>query len=276
MKKLEIGQYWHRLEDGMEWIVCKEIAGDYFSCECTKQATIWVISEVGHWNYEELIECGYVLGRHPDNIEAAPEWLTLAECKPCVGDVLEYLMGGEIIAYKVSNILDNSVRFGEYTRFRLSDTFKGWRVKSRAAQPEAWQPKEGELVWVKGRKNQGIIFHSPTKGKVVEFEGCLYTAWKHSEHSTTLTNEPLLFLELEPYTDQDKNIDFSKAGQWVKCGDKMIKVTVNEDSNSFWGEHLGGWDSYKFSKDLNWKLLTPEQMKPLLDAYNALTESQND
>ena len=70
-------------------------------------------------------------------------------------------------------------------------------------QPE-WQPKEGELVWVKGLKNAGSIFHKPTKGKIVEFEGSLFAAWKHSEYNTKLTNEPILLVDIEPYTGQDK------------------------------------------------------------------------
>ena len=211
MKKLEIGQYWHRLEDGMEWIVCKEIAGDYFSCECTKQATIWVISEVGHWNYEELIECGYVLGRHPDNVEHKAEW----------------------------------------------------------------QPKEGELVWILDHKPSTNYF-TPCKGQVIRSvdDGDIWIGYKNK--SRQLVCRYLKNITIEPYADQDKKIDFSVAGQWVKCGDNIVKVILNEDSHCFWGEYLGGVNSHKFSKDLTWQILTPEQINPILDAIKALTESQND
>jgi len=82
--------------------------------------------------------------------------------------------------------------------------------------------------------------------------------------------------ELEPYTSQDAKIDFSIAGQWVKCGDNIIKVILNDEARCFWGEYLGGVATYKFSKDLKWQLLTLEQVQPLLDAIAALTENQSD
>lgn len=217
MRKLEVGQYWHNLKNNKELLVSAEIAESVvcrYACEVTKYETMQTeVGEKYYLKYDDVINLGYVLGRHPDNIEQ-------------------------------------------------------------------WQPKEGDLVWVKGRKNQGNIFHSPTKGKIVEFEGSLYAAWKSSKHSTTLTNEPLLFLEIEPYADQDKKIDFSKAGQWLYNKRKgIVKTTGMCDELKFTGiDLLSGKYRYSYPDYNNghWKLLTPEQVQPLLDAIKGLTESQSD
>ena len=71
MNKLKVGQYWHHPENGNEWLVGKKMQGAYFVCECTKEGGTWAFSEIEYWDSDEFNATGYVLGRHPDNIEAA-------------------------------------------------------------------------------------------------------------------------------------------------------------------------------------------------------------
>ena len=166
MKKLEVGQYWHNLKNNKELLVSAEIAESVvcrYACEVTKYETMQTeVGEKYYLKYDDVINLGYVLGRHPDNIEQ-------------------------------------------------------------------WQPKEGDLVW-----------NSRLKMPCRVFVGCYSNSlrWAGCELKTGDWHSSSDFEDCEPYADQDKKIDFIVEGQWVKFGDHIIKVTVNEDSNSFWGEHL--------------------------------------
>jgi hypothetical protein len=201
--KLEVGQYWHHPESGIEWEVTKLDKGVVFlyHCKCTKAGGIWLLGEISKWDIKNIISCGYALGRHPDNIETE------------------------------------------------------------------WQPKEGELVWNAIHKLKCRVFDG-VYSEGLRWAGCdLRTGDWHSSSD---------FDGCEPYTNQDAKIDFSKTGQWLKCGDNIVEVIIDCDSHCFYGEYLGGVTSCKFSKDLRWKLLTSEQMQPLLDAIAALMESRSD
>jgi len=258
--KLEVGQYWHHPENGAEWLVGKKTQGAYFVCECTKEGGIWAFSEIESWDLDELNHIGYVLGRHPDNIEAAPEWLTLAECKPGVGDVLELILDDkEVIEKKVSQILDGVVYFGAFSFLPLSNVNKFCRVKSRAPKPEQWQPKEGELVWNSMLKMKCRVFID-IYSDALRWAGCdLKTGDWHSSSD---------FEGCEPYTNQDKpSIDFSVAGQWITDGE-VTCMTAGEiyGDEDFWAYVLGDMKTQcHYKKYLNWQLLTPEQMRPILE-----------
>lgn len=195
--------------------------------------------------------------------DTAPEWLTLAECEPCVGDVLEWLHECQLWDKRVSSITNGLVYFGGSQGYLLGSDVKQWLVKSRAAQPEQWQPKEGELVWSKGNKIKmkahynfnGNVFYTGEKGYI---GGGVF--------------------EIEPYANQDAKIDFSIAGQWVRCGNTIVQTSGTHDKGHVYVYFLGDGlnEAKKVSKLFKWQLLTPEQMKPLLDAYSAITESQSD
>jgi hypothetical protein len=136
---------------------------------------------------------------------------------------------------------------------------------------ETWQPKEGELVWVKDHHENW-----EGKGRIIQMTCGDMLAVVYYSYTWIVLNLTCNVLDLEPYTDQDKKIDFSKVGQWLKCGDNIVEVIIDCDSHCFYGEYLGSVTSCKFSKDLKWKLLTSEQMQPLLDAIAALKESRSD
>ena len=194
--KLEVGQYWHHPENGNEWLVGEKTQGTYFVCECTKEGGIWAFSEIESWDLDEFNHSGYVLGRHPDNIEAA--------------------------------------------------------------KPEQWQPKEGELLWHKFFKFKVIFLYmanalGDTKCPIVQ--DC-----DSDKHVCVMS-------ELEPYDNQDTKIDFSVAGQWVRNDSNVVLITTGEtDELIFYGFNPRNGAECKFRSDLfNWQLLTPEQMKPILE-----------
>ena len=84
--------------------------------------------------------------------------------------------------------------------------------------------------------------------------------------------------ELEPYANQDAKIDFSIAGQWVRVGNTIVQTSGTHDKGHIYVYFLGDGlnEAKKVSKLFKWQLLTAAQMKPLLDAYSAITESQSD
>jgi hypothetical protein len=137
---------------------------------------------------------------------------------------------------------------------------------------ETWQPKEGDLVWHKFFEAKVKFLYmgnnlGDTKFPIVE--DC-----ELGKHIVTLS-------ELEPYTGQDKKIDFSIPEQWLKCNKTIIKTSGRYckmgGNISFGGCYLGqdGTD-YDFSDRPNWQLLTAEQMRPILEAHKALMESRSD
>lgn len=190
--------------------------------------------------------------------DTAPEWLTLAECEPCVGDVLEWLHECQLWDKRVSSITNGLVYFGGSQGYLLGSDVKQWLVKSRAAQPEQWQPKEGELVWHKFFKFKVIFLYmanalGDTKCPIVQ--DC-----DSDKHICVMS-------ELEPYANQDAKIDFSIAGQWVRNDSNVVLITTGEtDELIFYGFNPRNGAECKFRSDLfNWQLLTPEQMKPILE-----------
>ena len=197
--------------------------------------------------------------------DTAPEWLTLAECEPCVGDVLELILDDkEVIEKKVSQILDGVVYFGAFSFLPLSNVNKFCRVKSRAVQPEQWQPKEGELVWHKFFKFKVIFLYmanalGDTKFPIVQ--DC-----DSDKHVCVMS-------ELEPYDNQDTKIDFSVAGQWLRNAEDGIVCTFGElsrESESIFlalpfGAEFNRQNTQLHTSKVAWQLLAPEQMKPILE-----------
>lgn len=271
--KLEEGQYWHHPKDGDEWLVGKKTQGGYFVCECTKECGAWAFSEIESWDLDEFNDCGYVLGRHPDNIEAEAEWLTLAECKPGVGDVLEWGNNSHGNYFIKVSRLEGKYMHGFYQGgfdskecyWEIEDSDKEFRVKSRAAQPEQWQPKEGELVWNKVYKNKAKI--------VIGQKGHIYYMFFDKVGIECISpNFERDREQFEPYANQDAKIDFSVAGQWVINDSNFVLITTGEtDELAFYGINPKNGKRCMFRSDLfNWQLLTPEQMQPILEAYENL------
>jgi len=267
--KLEVGQYWHHPTKGHEFII-EKVVNNCFESKCTRSSAAFRLDHNLRGFSENLKKNGYVLGRHPDNIET--EWLTLADCKPCVGDVLEWKKGDSFEDWKVKEADAELVYFEHGTGLYLTATAKCFRVKSRA-QPEQWQPKEGDLVWV---KFLGIKIRFYCMSKSLPISNPLVG---HNEVDTF----PVPLSELEPYTNQDKPvIDFTVAGQWLYCSDYGIVKTYGDidefeqkcDSNSFAAIHFGAefqeLNTTWCEVACNWKLLTPEQMQPILDQVEKL------
>jgi hypothetical protein len=143
---------------------------------------------------------------------------------------------------------------------------------------ETWQPKKGELVWVLDHKPATNYF-TPCIGQVIRSaeDDELWIGYKNK--SGQLVCRYLKNITIEPYAKQDvPKIDFSVAGQWLKWGKTLFITNGVEDGDCFFGSYLGDGlrHSSKISKKLNWQLLAAEQMKPLLDAYKAFTESRSD
>ena len=269
--KLEVGQYWHHLEAGTEILIQQGLTGLF-----TKSGR-WVDADgelgnerdfegdkIAYSLVKSILSRGYVLGRHPDKIEAAPKWLTLAECKPCVGDVLEFKYSFDgvninIQCITVSKLEIDGIEFTDGHYFYFSNN-KRFRVKSRAAQPEEWQPKEGELVWCVFKNNR-----KPKKGRVIKCPDTDALGVYYCNDGGYLMDYPIS--SCEPYDNQDAKIDFSIAGQWVRNDSNVVLITTGEtDELIFYGFNPRNGAECKFRSDLfNWKLLTPEQMKPILE-----------
>ena len=206
MGKLEVGQYWHHPKDGKELlIISKQQDRDSYVCKCTKydidpheKGSIWPL------DYDNIIEFGYVLGRHPDNIEQ-------------------------------------------------------------------WQPKEGDLVWNKVYKN---------KAKLVSGQkGHIYYIFFNEEGIECISpNFEIHKNQFEPYTDQDKKIDFSKSGQWLRNAEDGLICTFGELGRESeilflavpFGAEFRRPNRRLYTTNVAWQILTPEQINPILEAYKAL------
>lgn len=129
-------------------------------------------------------------------------------------------------------------------------------------QPEQWQPKEGELVWVKFLEKSFKVdsIHENSKAWVFNnlYLGHLF---------------PVPLSELEPYTNQDKpKIDFSKGEQWLTDGYSIVKNTGAFNDEVFYGHYLGQMysGSIKFNIKKPWKLLNEKQEKLILELINKI------
>lgn len=274
--KLEVGQYWHSLGNGCEWLVTTEM-NNYILCECTKENSYFHLGVMEQFNLDYFSLNGYVLGRHPDSIE--PEDMTEQRLER-IGDVYGWVADTENTMQWQE--LEHGVKIciksgGDY---KVGDTCYDWNflnteywkflynVNDQAPHPEQWQPKEGEVVWVKFLEtNARIIGFGSNKSGGLQYT-IIYTSKILDEPF------PVSLSELEPYTDQDKpKIDFSIAGQWLKAGSTVVCTFGEvEGDNYFYCHYLGGlgWQPKKMRVEADWRLLTPEQINPILELMSAL------
>jgi hypothetical protein len=147
-------------------------------------------------------------------------------------------------------------------------------------QPEAaleWQPKEGDKVWIEDYKATGRIAKHPESDDmcVVFYDGNVFI-WIKLE---SLGKERFTGFTLEPYNNQDKTkIDFSVPGQWLHNGSRFVHNSGTVDGDFFFASYLGdGIGIYvKIKITSKWRIVTPEQMKPLLLAMATIMENRTD
>ena len=266
MGKLEVGQYWHHLLYDAEWLVKEDDIQNNFLCECTRVGSNgWRLGNIVLWYYDEFIELGYELGRHPDNIERVVR----------DGDVYEWVVNDEFYGMQWKQLERYQSCIKGAGDFKNGNNETDWDFTSESQwkflynvndqvtpQPEQWQPKEGSQAWC-------------------NFLNCkcdIYTVYKKYVDIGIKPNDiynhsfPVPISEIEPYTDQDKKIDFSKSGQWLSFGGSIVKTCGKQFPETFGGHYLGQHNThyYEFRIHDNWKLLTPEQMKPILSALEKL------
>ena len=275
MNKLEVGQYWHDPKDGDEWLVKEDNKDGKFTCECVSSGeTAWFSGEIVRWYYDEFIESGYVLGRHPDNIERVVR----------AGDVYEWIVNDEFYGMQWRQLERYQSCIKGAGNFKKGNNETDWDFTSESQwkfiynvnekttpQSEQWQLKEGDLVWNKGQEFKAKVVQG-LKGELYYLAFDDYGCERMYSGIQRIKN---LF---EPYTDQDKKIDFSKSGQWLSFGDSIVKTCGKQFPETFGGHYLGQHNTppCEFRIHDNWQLLTHEQMQPLLDAIEAITESQSD
>lgn len=205
--KLEPKQYWHNLKAGTEIIILNTLryqftkGGRWFNIDGENTEDTDIV-DVGYTSatsetIEELTQRGFILGRHPDNIEQ-------------------------------------------------------------------WQPKEGELVWVKSLNPfKGVLVHNKYNNKL---EVCWF---KTADEVSSFVPVKEEFKKLvEPYNNQDKPIiDFGKGEQWLTDGYSIVKNTGTFNSEVFYGHYLGQMysGSIKFDIEKSWKLLDDNQVQLILE-----------
>ena len=275
MEKLEVGQYWHNLKHGKELlIISKQEYGDCYVFRCTKydidpheKGSIWPL------DYDNIIEFGYVLGRHPDNIERVVR----------VGDVYEWIGGQGFDGMKWQQ-LDNKQMciegVGDYKTGRIDGSYwdfkkvNSWKflynnIELTPTQPEQWRPKEGDLVWNKVYENKAKLV-SGQKGHIY------YIFFDERGIERISQNFEIHKNQFEPYTGQDKKIDFSKAGQWLRNAEDGLICTFGELGRESeilflalpFGAEYRRESTRLYSANVDWQLLTREQINPILEAID--------
>lgn len=122
-----------------------------------------------------------------------------------------------------------------------------WQLIESAPEPEpeAWQPKEGDIVWDKLWK-QKLKVH-------MTIDGDFFCSDKNG-----YKNLPTL-IHLEPYTNQDiPKIDFSQAGRVLTDGKELVLTNGYESGDYFGGIRLGASDKngYEPLYKNNWRDIT--------------------
>jgi len=200
------------------------------------------------------------VGQYWHDPKDGDEWLVKEENKDgkftceCVSSGETAWFSGEIVRWYYDELIEL-----DYVLGRHPDNI------------EQWQLKEGDLVWNKVQEFKAKVVQG-LKGELYYLAFDDYGCERMYSGIQRIKN---LF---EPYAGQDKKIDFSKAGQWLSFGDSIVKTCGKQFPETFGGHYLGQHNTppCEFRIHDNWQLLTHEQMQPLLDAIEAITESQSD
>ena len=207
------------------------------------------------------------VGQYWHDPKDGDEWLVKEENKDgkftceCVSSGETAWFSGEIVRWYYDELIEL-----DYVLGRHPDNI------------EQWQLKEGDLVWNKVQEFKAKVVQG-LKGELYYLAFDDYGCERMYSGIQRIKN---LF---EPYAGQDKKIDFSKAGQWLRNAEDGLICTFGELGRESeilflalpFGAEYRRENTRLYNTNVAWQLLTREQINPILEAIDkALRESQSD